>query len=268
MALDKNLTGYGPSSLWQNLVFNGDERKFEVWETKILGYMKLKKLKKVFVGETAITAEQNETAFCELIQFLDERSLTLVMRDAKDNGREALKILRNHYAGTGKPRIITLYTQLTTLNKISSESVTDYVLRAETYANSLRNADEVVSEGLLVAMVLKGLPDEYKPFVAVTTQSDLVKNFQKFKQALRNFEETEHTRSEKSGSSGNSIMKVNNEQTNQSKGIVCYNCGIPGHKSMNCYKPKSEKKWCSHCKSNTHTNRNCRKQKDNAKGCC
>ena len=168
--------------------------------------MKPKKLKNVFVGETAITDEQNETAFCELIQFLDERTLTLVMRDAKDSGRGALKMLCNHYAGKGKPRIITLYTQLTTLNKISSEkTVTDYVLRAETYANSLRNADEVVSEELLVAMVLKGLLDEYKPFVAVTTHSDLVKNFQKFKQALRNFEETEHTRSEKSGSSGNSI---------------------------------------------------------------
>ena len=38
-------TCYGPSTQWENLTFDGDERKFEIWETKILGYMKLKNLK-------------------------------------------------------------------------------------------------------------------------------------------------------------------------------------------------------------------------------
>jgi len=48
--------------------------------------MTLKKLKKVFTTEDDITAEVNETAYAELFQFLDERSLTLVIRDAKDDG--------------------------------------------------------------------------------------------------------------------------------------------------------------------------------------
>ena len=96
-------TGYGPSNLWQNLVFDGNEKKFELWEIKVLGYMKLKKLKNVFTSVDDITEEQNETAFAELIQFLDERSLTLVMR-------EAWQILKEHlwYAIGNKPRIITL----------------------------------------------------------------------------------------------------------------------------------------------------------------
>ena len=37
--------------------------------------------------------KKNAEAFAELIQFLDERSLALVMRDARDKGREAFKIL-------------------------------------------------------------------------------------------------------------------------------------------------------------------------------
>ena len=261
MSFDKNLTGYGPSSAWRNLVFDGDERKFEIWETKIMGYMKLKKLKKVFVGEEDVTPDQNETAFCELIQFLDERSLTLVMRNGKDNGREAFKILRNHYAGCGKPRIITLYTQLTTLKKESGETITDYILRAETAANALRNVEEVVSDGLLVAMVIKGLPDEYKAFVAVTTQSDTVQNFQKFKLALRNFEETEQTRQTNKNIESVMKNKVNYQQNNRSKAIVCYSCGTPGHKSIDC--TKKDKKWCLNCKTNSHFTRTCRK-KDSA----
>ena len=62
-----------------------------------------------------IDASKNEEAFAELIQFLDDKSLSLVMRDAVDDGRKALEILREHYAGTGKPRVISLYTELTSL---------------------------------------------------------------------------------------------------------------------------------------------------------
>ncbi|XP_066925480.1 uncharacterized protein [Clytia hemisphaerica] len=234
-------TGYGPSAnnLWQNIAFDGDERKFELWEVKFLGYMNIRKLKHVFVSEDEITAEKNELAFSELIQFLDERSISLIMRDARDNGRLAFKILKEHYAASGKPRIITLYTQLTSLIKRNNESITDYILRAESAANALRTAKETVSDGLLVAMVVKGLPDQYKSFIAVTTQSeDVVQDFQKFKQALKNLEDTEQTRNKRPDSTeGDNIMKTDSYRT---KKLTCFNCGAAGHKSTDCRKPKKQ----------------------------
>ena len=69
------MIGYGPRSQWQNLTFDGEERKFETWEVKILGYMKLRKLKEALVGADNVNEDKNETAFAELIQFLDELSL-------------------------------------------------------------------------------------------------------------------------------------------------------------------------------------------------
>jgi len=110
----------------------------------------------------------------------------------------------------------------------------------------LRNVEKVVSDGLLVAMVIKGLPDEYKVFVAVTTQSDTVQNFQKFKLALTNFEETEQIRQT---NKKRSVMKnkVHYQQNNQSKANVCYSCGTPGHKSVDC--TKKDKKCCLNCKT-------------------
>lgn len=42
-----------------------------------------------------------------------------------DNGREALKIIRVHYVGSGKPRIIVLYNTLTNLSKGNKESITE-----------------------------------------------------------------------------------------------------------------------------------------------
>ena len=258
-----NSTGYGPSAKnqWQNITFDGDERKFELWEVKILGYMKIKKLKHVFVSEADITDDQNEMAFSELIQFLDERSISLIMREARDDGRKAFQILKEHYAGSGKPRIISLYTQLTSLKKNSTESITDYILRAESTTNALCNAKETVSDGLLVAMVVKGLPDEYKSFIAVTTQSEeMVQNFQKFKQALKNFEDTEQTRTKPdSYKDSNSVMKTN-DYRKQPNRLICYNCGVAGHKSSECTKPPKEKKWCNYCRSPTHNDNVCRKQ--------
>ena len=52
------------------------------------------------------------------------------MHDAKDDGKKALQILKEHYMKQGKPKVIALYTELTTLEKRREESTTDYVIRA------------------------------------------------------------------------------------------------------------------------------------------
>lgn len=273
------VTGYGPRAVtggrFARLVFDGDERKFEQWLMKFLGYMRLNKLKDVISPTDPATppaedfAEKNEEAYAELIQFLDDKSLSLVMRDAVDDGQKALKILKEHYAGKGKPRIIALYTELTTLAKRANESITDYVIRAETAAAALRDAGETVNDSLLVAMALKGLPDEYKSFVVVVTQSEKEANFTDFKVSLRSFDDTERARA--GCVEGESIMKVgatgNSYQgQSQRREYKCYNCGEMGHIARNC-RPKSQsqtkaKRWCQTCQSSTHNDSSCRKKKN------
>ncbi|KAK3738217.1 hypothetical protein RRG08_039628 [Elysia crispata] len=158
--------------------------------------MRLQKLKETIdAGEDVdIDEEKNAEAYAELIQFLDDKSLSLVMRDAADDGRKALQILREHYAGSSTPRIVSLYTELTSLIKRREESVTEYVIRAETAAAALRNAGETVSDSLVIAMIVKGLPDCFQSFVAVITQSEKKQSISEFKVALRSFEETEQSR--------------------------------------------------------------------------
>ena len=160
-------TGYGSQvrGKWENLMFDGDSDHYEQWEIKFLAYV---------LPSEAIDNNKNEEAFSELVQFLDDTSLGLIIRDARDNGRKALEILREHYAGTGKPRIISLYTVLTLLQ-------------------ALKNAREVISDSLLIAMVMKGLPREYQSFVAVMAQQDKVLTFLEFKAALRSYKETVKT---------------------------------------------------------------------------
>ena len=187
-----SLTGFGPRRL---LIFDGEESKYELWEVKFLGHLRLQKLYDVVVprdGESnAPDAEKNANVFAELVQCPDDRSLPLISREAKDDGQKALAVLREHYQGKGKPRVIALYTELTSLKLRETESTTEYILRAEKTAPALKSAEESISDGLLVAMVLKGLPENFKTFTTVITQREAQIPFAEFKTTLRNFEETE-----------------------------------------------------------------------------
>ena len=106
----------------QQLVFDGKEENYGLWETRFLGYLHTQKLKDTILrepqihnaGERAVDDKKNADCYAELIQLIDDKSLSLIMHDASDKGREALGILREHYAGRGKPRIIGLYSSLTT----------------------------------------------------------------------------------------------------------------------------------------------------------
>ena len=307
-----SVRGYGHK---YRLHFDGDERKFELWHAKFMGYLRLRGLIDIVdpsqsttgtggntvtaasttgVGETTGTnttttggvsdAEKNAEVYAELIQYIDDRSLSLVLRDATNDGRKAIQILREHYMGKGKPRIITLWTELSLLNKPNSESITDYIIRAENAVSALRNAGEAVSDSLLIAMVLKGLPDSYKAFEVVITQSHEVVTFADFKVSLKNFDDTENARRARENGRSDSVMYSSDNRhsgggtnfvykppgggKNDNGGkIKCNYCEKFGHKANKCNKKKRDKKqqWCSLCKNGSHSDRTCRKQQHSDK---
>ncbi|XP_061748966.1 uncharacterized protein LOC133547165 [Nerophis ophidion] len=250
----RNPTGYGPrhatGGRWQRLVFDGDEDNYKLWEVKCLGRMRLEGLKDTILSSGEVDPEKNAECFAELIQFLDDKSLSLVMRDAADDGRKALQILRRHYASDGKPRIISLYNELCSLKKNSEETITDYIIRAEKIVTSLRNTKQVISDELSIAMVLRGLPEPYKPFVIHMTQSNDEVTFVEFKSKLRSYEETE--KFEHKPNSDN-VMKVDIASA------TCYGCGNRGHFARNC-PHKTTPKWCNYHRSTTHTDETCRRK--------
>ena len=92
-------TGYDPRT--RNFFDGG---KYELWEAKFIGYLHTLKLKSTVESATP-EAAKNADVYTELIQILDDRSLSLMMREAKDDGKKAIGILREHYLSSGKPRI-------------------------------------------------------------------------------------------------------------------------------------------------------------------
>ena len=118
--------------------------------------------------------------------------MLLVIRDAQDNGRKDLTILREHYLSKRKLKVISFYTEVTPLRRLESASITDCMIRVENICNALKEAGEVINNGLLIAIVLKGLPLNFKPFTAVITQKKKTLTFSELKVCLRSYEETEH----------------------------------------------------------------------------
>lgn len=75
-----------------------------------------------------------------------------------------------------------------------TEDVTDYLIRAENAATGLRLAGETISDNLVIAMPLKGLPASYNSFVVVHEKSESRKTLKEFKAALHNHANTEAIR--------------------------------------------------------------------------
>jgi hypothetical protein len=253
-------TGYGPSSR-RRIHFDGNADGYQTWESRFLAYLYTqdKGLKKAIlplpegVDEDEDHEDRNQMAYAELVQVLDERSLQLIIKDADGNGREALSILRKHYASTETPRVLTLYEELTTLRKRPDEEITDYIIRAERAATGLNSAGEQISDNLIIAMLLKGLPEEYKPFVVVHMQLDKQKTLIEFKAALHNYANTENLKS-----STNQVMTASRKQQYSKHSQKCLSCGKGGHNSSAC-RIKSKLN-CTYCHKPGHIESVCLKK--------
>jgi len=95
---------------------------------------------------------------------------------------------------------------------------------------------ETVTDSL-IPKVLKGLPQSYKPFVVVVTQSEKQQTFSEFKAALRSFEGTEKART---ADNNDSILKADDNfqqlklPARGKENLTCFTCTQQGHIARFC----------------------------------
>ena len=122
---------------------------------------------------------------------------------------------------------------------------------------ALRNARESLSDGLIIAMILKGLPVTFNPFSIYVTHSSKKLTFSEFKKQLKVTDKYRHN------SNDDNVMKFTNSfskvMTNE---VSCFTRNGKGHLAKICTNNlKKNIQWCSYCKSQTHKRESCRYKK-------
>ena len=83
----------------------------------------------------------------------------------------------------------------------------NYVIRTEATLTALKNARGSLSDDLIIAMILKGLPDTFNPISIYAKHSSKELTFLEFKKQLRSFEDTDKYRH---NSNDDNVMKFTN----------------------------------------------------------
>lgn len=228
--------------------FDGRAEEYELWEERMLCCMHRVGLKDTILKEPGgpLTVEEqaedgrlNADAYCAMVPLLDNVSLGLIFRETKNKGRESLQVLREHYIGKGRPRIVSMYITLTSLKKADTETVTEYIIRTEQIITALKGAGEAPSEGLMMAMIMRGLPEKYKPFTLMVTHGSADMKLAEFKVKLRNFEASEDAEPV-AEEAGERVLKARAASKKKNNGsandMACWRCGEKGHRKDECTK--------------------------------
>ena len=244
----------------QYLQFSGKEVDFAVWQERFEGFCFTKKLLNVLNGTDVGANDKKYKIWGYLVQCLDSRSILMLTNDCKGDGPKAWQLLRDHFNSTETPRLMNLLEKFTTLRLEPTESMVDYLTRAEYVSKQLELAGEKVPENILTSIVLKGLPSEYDYFKTVHDFSKDKASFAEVKKALKNFESSRNLQTATASNenvallSKGTVAKSSARKPEKFNG-KCRLCSKSGHKQATCRVSQ-----CNFCRRFGHEENKCFKK--------
>ena len=215
------------------------EEDFAVLQERIEGFCFTEKMLNVLNGTDACTVDTKYEIWASLVQCLDSRSILMLTNDCNGDGPKAWQLLRDLFNSTKTPRLMNLLEKFTTLRLDPTESMVDYLIRAENVSTQLELAGGKVSEHMLISIVLQVLPSEYDYFETVHNFSNIKAPFAEVKKALKTFQSS-HNLQTSTASNENvaSLSKGTTEKSSSRKPEnltgECRRCGERGHKQASC----------------------------------
>ena len=138
--------------------------------------------------------KRKNTLWCYLAMVLDTTSLMLIRHDCVNHkglgdGHKAWGLLQEGFRSNEAVTVVSVMRQLARLTLKEDEALHNYYIRAQELSTRLEQAGEQLSDPLLNAMVLNGLPERYEHFV-VQESFNPAGSFVELRTRLINYEET------------------------------------------------------------------------------
>ena len=163
----------------------------------------------------------------------------MLTNDCKGDGPKAWQLLRDHFNSTERPRLMNLLEKFTALRLEPTESMVDYLIRAEYVSKQLVLAGEKVSENMLTSLVLKGLPSGFDYFKNVHDCSKDKAFFAEVKKAIKIFESSRNPQTTTANNENVALLSDGTAAKSSSRKPEnftgkCRRCGKSGHKQATC----------------------------------
>ena len=246
-----NLIGYGPNvtnnySPKTFVRFDGQPKNYEVFETSFLSSLRLEGLHLAldkYVNERPATGfdikKAKERIYDYLCICLDRNSVSIIRRNALDDGVKALAELKKFYLRDTNQRLHKLWRSFITC-KMQENDLSSFLSGIDEVIANLSESGEKISDALKVVTVLNGLSSQFNNFVDIAVQRNPPYSFEELKIALLNQEEMFQR---VGATTDDQVMFTTERKANTSR------------------KPRKKKtfgsKWCEYHKSRTHSAQEC-----------
>jgi len=202
-------------------------QNYHTWEFQMRKYLQLKKLDGC-IKDPVTEKDPGKLAECEAIIALTvDKRLIAHIRNC-DTASKVWTTLARLYADTGLSRKISLLRSLISTRYEGNMDV--YLDTLTDLSNKLVGIGFGISDEWIVAIMLAGLTDDYKPFImAIEASGSKITSDLIMSKLLDSKEEGE--------ASGKALFNKGHK-----KAVKCFNCGQKGHFSNKCKQPKKEKK--------------------------
>lgn len=216
------------------------------WVFAIQNYLAVKSLSDCI---TSPAKEKDETKLiqCKAILVLNIDSKLYKYVRSCDTALEVWTSLKNKYEETGTCRRITLLQSLVSCKLENYDSVAEFTSDIVELSQKLNGIGFEVSDMWLGAILLAGLPSDYKPFIMGLQASGAKLEPNVIIAQLEDFENNE-----KKGEALFTRNKGKKGKVNKHRDATCDHCNKKGHIQKNCFAYKKLMKEESTPKGNAH----------------